>query len=111
VNGRPLIGDRLARWAGLFGGAICWYAAHEASFYTLRMNNCAAASSVVAAIHVLALLVTLAAGALSFRTARLEDWTRFPSFAGTIGLGAAAIFAIVIIWQGAAGFVYSGCDR
>jgi hypothetical protein len=28
-----------------------------------------------------------------------------------IGLGAAALFALVIAWQGVGGLIYSGCER
>jgi hypothetical protein len=108
---RHLLDDTVEKWAGLLGGTVAWYAAHEASFYALRMSNCAAIAWVVAAIHAAALLVTLTAGGLSFRAARSGDGKVAPSFAAAIGLGAAAIFTVVIIWQGAAAFVYSGCEQ
>jgi hypothetical protein len=111
MNGARLPGSRLAPWAGLLGGAAAWYAAHDASFYALRASSCAAAPWVVAGIHAMALLVVLGAGALSYRSVRPEQWRTGPTFEGVIGLGAALLFAVVIIWQGAAVLFYSGCDR
>lgn len=95
-------------WFGLIGGAAAWYAAHEASFFLVRVN-CVGRPWIVAAIHTIALLLVSVAGFVSFHSENRDDGAL--TFANWIGIGAALLFAIVIVWQGAAGLIYNGCER
>jgi hypothetical protein len=97
-------------WAGLFGGAFFWYAAHDLGLYFSAVN--CRHQWIVAAVHIVAMLGAALSGLVSWE-ARPDDGTggRRLTFSAGIGLGAAALFMIVILWQGAAGFIYSGCER
>ena len=105
--------DRFAwPWAGLIGGPVLWYAAHDLAFY-LSAVNCRY-PFIVPAIHLVAFLGALLCGLLSYR-ARLPDEPaaalRQETFGAMIGAGAAALFALAIAWQGLAVLAYSGCER
>jgi hypothetical protein len=75
-----------------------------------------AALAVPGAALVLA-LVALAGGVLSWRARRAtppaprEVGGRPHHFLATIGVLAAGLFALAIALQGAAGFVFTGCER
>jgi hypothetical protein len=92
-------------WSGLIVGALAWYGAHELGFYLLRPN--CQQPWIVPVIHLVALLLTAGAGAASL----MAEPRRPRSPMAWIGLGAAALFALVIAWQGVAGLIYSGCER
>ncbi|SEP47535.1 hypothetical protein SAMN02990966_06838 [Rhodospirillales bacterium URHD0017] len=92
-------------WSGLIVGALAWYGAHELGFYLLRPN--CQHPWIVPVIHLVALLLTVAAGVASL----MAEPRRPRSPMAWIGLGGAALFALVIAFQGGAGLVYSGCER
>jgi hypothetical protein len=98
-----------AQWAGLFGGAAAWYAAHDLSFYLVRVN-CGTWPWLATTIHALALLLVVICGLVSFRAAPANVFT-LRGFSAWTGVGAAALFALVIIWQGLGTLIYSGCER
>ena len=99
-------------WAGVFGGAAFWYAAHDLSTYLLNVN--CRHIWVAPFIHIIALIGAIASGYLSYRAWPDGDSSnrdRFLSFSSMVGVAAAALFALVILWQGVAAIVFSGCER
>ncbi|MDD5460068.1 MAG: hypothetical protein PHG00_00275 [Methylococcales bacterium] len=100
-------------WAGVFGGAAFWYAAHDLATY-LSAFNCRH-GWVAASIHLIALLGAMGCGILSYQTlpGSGSDGSerRRLTFSGGIGMAAAALFSLVILWQGIATLIYSGCER
>jgi hypothetical protein len=103
--------QQLESWAGLLGGAVSWYGAHEASFYLVR-QNCAGKPWIVPLIHLAALAITVSAGTLSFKQSRrARPLADSPAFEALIGTGAALVFVVVILFQGVAGLIYTGCER
>jgi hypothetical protein len=99
-------------WAGLFGGAVAWYGAHDLSFYLVRAN-CSSHHWIAPSIHIAALAIAVTCGLISYRTLRTEqEWpTDVRGFAALVGTAAATLFSIAIVWQGIATLVYTGCER
>lgn len=103
--------ERHASWAGLALAPTSWYAMHVA-VSSLTPAECGGwpATLLVAA---LAAAVTLAGGVISYRYLRAAgpsgDGTR--RFIGWIGVAASLLFLFVIACQGAAGLLYTGCER
>lgn len=95
---------QLLAWAGLIAGGVAWYCAHDLGFYLVRAN--CRSPWIVPAINLTALLIAAAGGATSLYSSHSPR----PA-AAWIGTGGAALFALVILWQGIAGLVYSGCER
>ena len=52
--------DYFLPWAGLFGGVLAWYGAHEISFYLSRVN--CDARWLVAVIHLVASSIAIGSG-------------------------------------------------
>jgi hypothetical protein len=105
-------GSRTPALAGLFAGASAWYAAHDIGLY-FSGENCQH-GWIAPTVHAVALIICLAGATLSFRTLRATP----PSpalepkhFLAILGCFAGLLFALVLMWQGAATLVYSGCER
>jgi hypothetical protein len=99
-------------WLGLFCGAPLWYIAHELGLY-FTYQNCHH-PWIIPAIHLIALVGTLLAAALSWRSAPqggIETSDHAGLFSAIVGTGAGTLFGIVIAWQGLATFFYLGCAR
>jgi hypothetical protein len=92
--------------AGFFGGVTFWFAAHEIGFY-FSDYNCRH-SWILPFVHLIALLGSVGSGLISYKCAKSE--TKFNYNSG-IGIAAAALFSLVITWQGIATLIYSGCER
>jgi hypothetical protein len=90
-------------WAGVFGGFLFWYLAHDIGFY-FSGHGCNY-SWVPRVIHVVCFLGAVFATFLSFRTWRENKMTPL------LNVSAGALFSLVILWQGIATFVYAGCER
>lgn len=103
---------RESAWAGLVGGVISWYGAHEIGIF-FSDYNCRH-HWILPAAHVLAAAACGFFGLLSLRAWRAsrgraaEERDAFGALVSTL---AAAVFAIVILWQAVAAFIYSGCER
>jgi hypothetical protein len=96
--------------AGLMAGAGAWYAAHDLSFYWSG-NNCQH-GWIAPTIHGIALIVCLCGGALSARTFRRTEPSMGPQyFLALLGSLGGLLFTLVILWQGVATLVYTGCER
>jgi uncharacterized membrane protein len=96
-------------WIGIFGGAALWYGAHDLGFY-FSDYNCRH-TWILPTIHVLFFLACLICAGLSFRIWRRGDREAVRTWVAGIGVAAAFLFSLVILWQGIATFIYSGCER
>jgi hypothetical protein len=98
-------------WAGLFAGGFAWYAAHDLSLYLVR-QNCTTSQLIAPLIHLVALAIALGGGFISYREIRtIRAGGHAYSFAALVGFAAAILLSIVIVWQGVATLVYTGCER
>ena len=102
----------VASWAGLFAGGLAWYAAHDLSFYLVR-HNCTTSHIIAPLIHLVALAIALGGGFISYREIRTPPGAgkEAYTFGATIGFTAALLLSVVIVWQGIATLVYTGCER
>jgi hypothetical protein len=113
---------RLARWsssAGIWIGALAWATSTQLN-YSLVPWVCASGMRITPfTAGVLALVALVGAGlsGLAFRNRPTRLETQTPQ-AGTphvmlavIGMGAGALFALVIVMQAAAGFFLTGCEK
>ena len=100
-------------WLGVFGGAAAWYAAHDLGTY-LSAANCHH-PWLTPVIHLVALAAAVACGWRAWKTwpdGAIEDNLRnLQAFSAGIGTAAAALFAVVILWQGMATLVFNGCAQ
>ncbi|MCP8940874.1 hypothetical protein NK718_20295 [Alsobacter sp. SYSU M60028] len=105
--------------AGLFVGPVAWLAHTQAS-YAVTPWMCAHKWPAVPALAAVAVLAALAGAWLSWRampaagdddppgSARAGRPTRFAAMAGAL---VSVLFALVILTQGAAGLMMTGCER
>jgi hypothetical protein len=104
--------------AGLYVGALCWMASTQVN-YMLPAVVCAQQSSWVVPLLSFGLaLITTIAGFFSWRALAGRNSRPDPHaggrphrFMAIIGMSSAALFAAVILLQGAAGLVLHGCER
>jgi hypothetical protein len=96
-------------WIGLIGGAGAWFTAHELSFY-LSSANCSR-PWIAPLIHLVALVVAAASAGLAFHAGRNRSQPGLSQFVWMVGTAAGALFTVVVLWQGVATIVYSGCAR
>lgn len=102
--------DVRTAWAGLALAPTSWYAMHLA-VSTLAPERCGGSPALTLLPAVLAALLTAGGGILSYRflnTLKPDDTRRF---VGWLGVAAALLFLFVILAQGAAGLLYTGCER
>jgi hypothetical protein len=103
--------DHFTAWAGLIIGPLAWLIATELN-YALALWQCKNGIYPVPWIALLLALIALAGGAIS-----LQHWRRREaalsslSFAAAIATLASGLFAIVILLQGLAGLIFTGCER
>lgn len=113
-----MTGPRGVSWAGLLSGPVAWGLSTQGN-YALAMPQCLSGVHPTPWIALLLALVALAGGTLSFlayrRTAlQPEDGARKPrteAFYSLLSVGIAGLFALVILLQGFAGMVFTGCER
>jgi hypothetical protein len=95
---------------GVFGGAFFWFLAHEIGFFF--SGHACKYSVVIKLIHIVSILGSLASGFISYKS--WEDAKATGSqrhiFTALLGMASAALFSIVILYQGIAAFIYSGCE-
>jgi hypothetical protein len=105
--------------AGIFLGPTAWFLNTQVN-YALVPWICAHQVHLVPWVALGALLVSLAGGLLSWQAFRRSSVTPQPDSSGAgrphrftalVGMAAAALFMAVILVQGAAGFVFHGCER
>jgi hypothetical protein len=95
-------------WAGLASGPLAWGLSTQLN-YALPDWMCAHGINPVPWIALVLALFALAGGAMSWTSRQgAHDADRFLAGVGAL---MALLFALVIIAQGAAGFVFTGCER
>jgi hypothetical protein len=98
-------------WTGLFAGGFAWYAAHDLSLYLVR-QNCTTNQLIAPLIHLVGLAIALGGGFISYREIRTTGGgNEAYSFAARVGFAASLLLSLVILWQGIATLVYTGCER
>jgi hypothetical protein len=111
-------GMRGVSWAGLLSGPAAWGLSTQGN-YALAMPQCLSGVHPTPWVALLLALIALAGGALSFLTYRRtaahpEQGDRKPrteTFYAVLSMGVAVLFALVILLQGFAGMVFTGCER
>lgn len=96
-------------WAGLYGGALLWYIAHDLSVYVT--NHDCKYLWVAPLIHIIAFIGTIFCGLLSYRANADDNGKNLLGFSSLIGTAAAGLFALVIVYQGIAIIVFRSCVR
>jgi hypothetical protein len=117
MSARSAWREALLPWAGLLGGAIGWALAHQIASNAAQENCRLAGPLLFGGTGLLAALLAVGGGWLSFTvwrgTAAGEDaigkGTR--RFIGGVGAMAAAIFLGAIVLQTIAGFIIPACHR
>jgi hypothetical protein len=107
--------QRIAGWAGLIAAPTSWFAAQQLSLY-LTGPDCRGRHWIAPVIGVVAALVALGFGFISFRSWREHATGSTASdqraqFIAALGAFVAPLFALVAIWQVLAGFFYTGCEH
>ena len=105
--------------AGIFAGPAAWVMSTQAN-YALVPWTCAHQIRLIPIVALVLTLASLVGGLfswLAYRTSSItpaHDTTgggRPHRFVAVIGMGIAALFAVVILVHGAAGLVFHGCER
>jgi hypothetical protein len=99
-------------WAGLFGGILGWYGAHELGVF-FSDYNCHH-RWILPIAQIVPLLVVIFCGRVSYisiKEKKQQANTSSALFAPLVGTGGAVIFSIVIFLQAVATLIYSGCER
>lgn len=102
-------------WAGLFAGPAAWAVSTQLN-YILAPWGCEHHLQLVPVVALLLALIALFSGVLSWRARRgggadEDGEPRTETFLGTMGAFSAALFTLVIVMQGSAAFVLTGCER
>jgi len=103
-------GWHLLPWAGLIGGALGWVLSHQIGS-TLIQDQCRAGGPLTMALLGLLGLAIAAIGAFfSWRLWRRQDEAQATrTFLAGLGLLAAALFSVAILFQTIAGFIIPRC--
>lgn len=109
---------RSLSWAGLVSGPVAWGLSTQGN-YALATPQCLSGIHPTPWIALLLAVMALAGGVLSFATHRQtaadpgsgERKPRTEAFYAMLSIGMAVLFALVILLQGFAGMVFSGCER
>ena len=96
-------------WAGIAGGALFWYGAHELGFYFSKMD--CHQPWILPLLHILTLAGCLGSGWLSWRVWSAGRGTGAENLVAAVGVAAAALFALVVLQQGIGTIIFSGCER
>ena len=94
-------------WAGLFAGPIAWAVSTQLN-YALASWECEHGKRIVPFVALGLAVLALLGGLLSWRSRKAGDGGT-EQFLATLGVLAAALFALVILMQGAAGLILNGC--
>jgi len=100
--------QRFAPWAGLVGGALAWSLHHQGSSDALHFGCDTHVGALAAAGGVLALIVAVAGGWISWR-AGITDAPAGHRFVGRMTALVAGIFALTIAMQIAASLLVPTC--
>lgn len=111
-------GPRGVSWAGLLSGPVAWGLSTQGN-YALALPQCLSNGHPTPWIALLLALLALAGGGLSFMAYRHTAAEpaisgrkpRTEMFYSLVSIGIAVLFALVILLQGFAGMVFTGCER
>ena len=118
---RPAVTERVRAGlpsAGLWSGPLAWIVSMQPK-YSLVPWICANQVPLIHPVTLVSVLISLGGGYLSWRAWAARPAAPMGSSAGgrphsfVAGLGAlsAVLFTLLILLQGAAGFVFDGCER
>jgi hypothetical protein len=104
-----------APWAGMFVGALAWFAHHQigsnADFWSCRAGG----PLLTVGLGLVFGLIAAAAGWVSWRTRIAKpanpDRPESRMFAAVVSAGSAALFCFAIILQSLSGLIVPGCLR
>jgi len=96
--------------AGLVAGPAAWLLSTQVN-YALTPWVCAHQVRIIPAVALALAALSLGGGFLSLRAYRSTGATPVHRFLASIGIMMAVLFAAAILVQGAAGFVFHGCER
>jgi hypothetical protein len=104
--------------AGLFAGPTAWAISTQAN-YALVPWVCAHKLPVIPVVAALLVALSLFGGFLSWRAfsnaapapQNESEGGRPHRFVAVMGVMMAALFAVIIVMQGAAGIMFEGCER
>ena len=109
--------QRGTSWGGLLAGPLAWAVSTQFN-YILVPWQCTRAAPIVPAVSLVLAALSLVGGAFSWRAERSGGATFKPDreveterFVATLGMLAAALFALVILMQGSAGLIIDSCIR
>lgn len=97
-------------WAGLAAGPASWAVSTQANYALVPLACHTQLYLTVATAAVLA-AVALAGGAVSYRSWRQAGQTAVARFLSGIGVWSGVLFGTVVVLQGIAGLILSGCER
>ena len=105
-------------WAGLLSGPVAWGLSTQGN-YALATPQCLSGVQPTVWMAVLLAALALAGGGLSLSAyRRIGDRPspagrkpRTEAFYALLSMGMAVLFALVILLQGVAGLVFTGCER
>jgi hypothetical protein len=104
-------------WGGLFSGPLAWAMSTQLN-YALVSWQCTHSIPIIPLVALVLAVLSVLGGALSWR-ARQQGGASFKSertrdteaFVAQLSLLSAALFALVIVMQGAASLILDGCVR
>lgn len=105
----------LAPWAGVFLGAIAWFAQHQGASNAVYWDCRLGGPWLTAGTGVACAAVIVAGGLVSWKARAAPpstpDRPESRSFAGWVGAGTAAVFLFAVLLQTLSGFIVPGCFR
>ena len=103
--------DHFSAWAGLIAGPAAWAVSTQLNF-ALASWQCVNRIYPVPWIALLLALVSLAGGLISLQyRSRADHGETSLRFAALIALLASLLFMLIILLQGFAGLIFTGCER
>lgn len=97
-------------WAGLASGPASWAVSTQAN-YALVTLTCRTQLPLTVATAALFAAVAFAGGAASFQAWRQAARGGAARFISGIGIWSGVLFGAVVLLQGIAGLILSGCER
>lgn len=101
----------LAAWCGLILGPAAWLASTQVNF-ALASWQCAHRLYPIPWVALLLALITMAGGLVSFSFWRRQEGPEASlTFAASVATLLSALLMLVILIQGFAGLIFTGCER
>jgi hypothetical protein len=112
MSGRPWT-QQIAPWSGLFVGAAAWFADQRVMADGNSWDCARVGGPVAIGVGAVCLVLTVVGGLASWRSVPrgIFDPTEVRGFAGFVGMAAAGIFALAIVFGTWAGLLVPACQR